>query len=100
MTIRYECEVPMRNVSKNDRKALTGKLDSERYEWYYENSTLIICGEVEIDDYDCSADDVANEIEWIVDATTGLSVTAVAKEVEHEPDWDRMPGGVDYGFWN
>lgn len=99
MTVRYSCEVNLRGVKSKIRKALTTKLDAEHYDWWYDNSTLIIEGETEVDSYDTNAGDVASEIDWIVESTTGIIVTTRAEAVEYEPDWDAMPGGYD-AIWN
>lgn len=103
MTIAYKCEVKMSEPSDFEHyDELTAALSKNGYDWDYdpETKSLIIDGETEVDSYDTDAVDVASEIDWIVESTTGIIVTTRAKTVEHEPDWDAMPGGYDYGFWN
>ena len=100
MTVSYECTADVSELTAEELDTLTTRLSKEHYEWAYTGSTLEIGGECEVDSYSTSADDVASEIEWILWDAAEVDADAKAKQVEFEPDWDRMPGGVDYGYWN
>ena len=100
MTVSYSCEVYVGDIAAEELNALTNKLDAERYDWAIEGDTLTIDGETEVDSYDTNADDVASEIDYILWSTANIDADIEAKAVEYEPDWDAMPGGYDYGFWN
>lgn len=104
MTVSYSCEVNAGATDDFDYNLATASLDKYGYDWSYESGEdggkLIIEGEIEVDAYDTSADDVADEIKNILWNTAGYDADVTVREVEYEPDWDRMPGGVDYGFWN
>lgn len=103
MTIAYKCEVKMSEPSDFEHyDELTAALSKNGYDWDYdpETKSLIIDGETEVDSYDTDAVDVASDIDYILRSTANIDADIEAKTVEHEPDWDRMPGGVDYGSWN
>lgn len=99
MTISYNCEADVSELTAEELNALTNKLDDERYDWTIEDGTLTLDGETEVDSYDTNADDVANDIDDILWSTANLDADIETKEVEHEPDWDKMPGGYD-AIWN
>lgn len=104
MTVSYSCEVNAGALNDFDYNLVTGSLDRYGYEWSFasgeDGGKLIIEGEMEVDDYDMNAGDVADEIKNILWNTAEYDVDVETREVEHEPDWDAMPGGYDYGFWN
>ena len=36
------------------------------YEWYIEGQDLILDGDIDVDDYSTNADDVADDIQWLL----------------------------------
>ena len=100
MTVRYECTADVSELTAEELNAATNALDKDRYDWYLDGDELTVQGECEVDDYSTNADDVAKEIDYILWSEANLDADIKTEEVEYEPDWDKMPGGVDYGYWN
>lgn len=102
MTIAYKCEADVSELTAEELDELTDELNDSDYcdDWVINDSILTIDGETEVDSYDTDAVDVASDIDYILRSTANIDADIEAKTVEHEPDWDRMPGGYDYGSWN
>lgn len=101
MTVSYDCKADVSELTAEELNAVTNRLDKEGYEWDCTGEQLTVAGECEVDDYSTNADDVANEIDWILWSTANLDADIKTEEVEYEPDWDKMPGGYDTGcYWN
>lgn len=107
MTVEYECSFDLKDYVDEDG---VGVLDEELaatkaaikkagYNWYQEGDEITISGEIEVADYYGDADDVADEIKGILWNKGEIDADVDTREVEYEPDWDKMPGGYDY-IWN
>lgn len=100
MTVSYDCKADVSDLTAEELNAATNQLDKDGYDWYLDGDELAVQGEREVDSYSTNADDVAREIDYILWSTANLDADIKTEEVEYEPDWDKMPGGVDYGYWN
>lgn len=100
MTVSYDCKADVSDLTAEELNAATNQLDKDGYDWYLDDDELTVQGEREVDSYSTNANDVANEIDYILWSTANLDADIKTEEVEYEPDWDKMPGGVDYGYWN
>ena len=107
MTVEYECNFNLTDyvdedgvgVSDEVLAATKAAIEKAGYDWYQEGAEITISGEVNVDEYDTTADDVASEIKWILWKTGEIDADVDVREVEYEPDWDKMSGGYDY-IWN
>lgn len=107
MMVEYECNFNLTDyvdadgtgVSDEELKATKAAIEKAGYEWYQDGDEITICGEIDVDEYSTTADDVASEIKWILWKTGEIDADVDAREVEYEPNWDSMPGGYDY-IWN
>lgn len=101
MTVEYECSFDLKDyvdengvsVSDAELAATKAAIEKAGYNWYQEGDEVAICGEIDVDDYDTNADDVANEIKWILWDNGEIDADVDTCEVEYEPDWDQI-----YGF--
>lgn len=96
--IEYDCTEDISHLSPEGRAKLDAELDRDnwfRTGYHIDGSTLTISGSCEVDDYVYAAPDVAAELENLL-WQFNIYADVEAHEVEHEPDWDKMPGGVDY----
>ena len=98
MTVEYNCtlniaEYKEAEVTDEDFAAAKAAIEKAGYDWYQEGDEITISGEVEVDDYSTDADDVADEIKWILWKTGEIDADVDTREVEYEPDWDHI-----YGF--
>ena len=107
MTVEYECSINLKDyvdedgvgVSDEELDATKAAIEKAGYQWYQNDDNIEICGEVDVDDYSTSADDVASEIKWILWDKGEIDADVDAREVDSEPDWDKMAGGYDF-IWN
>lgn len=93
MTVAYDCTVNLGeydDLTATDLDAVTAALDKERYEWYLDEDTLTIQGECDVDDYAWTADDVAEDIKWLLRDAAEIDADVETREVEYEPDWDAI----------
>ena len=103
MTVEYECtlniaEYKELGVTDDDFAKAKAAIEKAGYDWYQDDNEVQICGEVDVDDYDTNADDVASEIKWILWNEGEIDADVDTREIEYEPDWDSMPGGYDYCY--
>lgn len=104
MTVEYECalniaEYKELGITDDDFAKAKAAIKKAGYNWHQKGDEITINGEIDVDEYDTTADDVASEIKWILWETGEIDADVDADEVEYEPDWDKMPGGYDY-IWN
>lgn len=93
MTIEYEFSGDISDLSELQAAELEDKLYKSPYEFYFIGNRVDIVGECDVDSYDHDADDVSNDIIWLVGDYVDLDGRAC--EINCEPDWDKMTGGYD-----
>lgn len=102
MTVAYECKIDLAEyyelgVTQEEVEKAKIELEKNKYCWYQdEGSTLVtVEGEVDVDPDYMSAEDVEKEIVWIFWDTAEMDVDVETREIEYEPDWDRISGYDD-----
>lgn len=96
--VEYDCQEDISHLSPEGRAKLDAELDRDnwfRTGYHIDGTTLTISGSCEVDDYVYAAPDVAHELNCLL-WKFNIDADVEAHEVKHEPDWDKMPGGVDY----
>lgn len=101
MTINFEYSGDVSYLTAEERKALAKGLKActRPQNWdYFEISRKELTISGSYDNKDGYRDD-HKDIEWTLNKYD-VNWTGGGEEYEFEPDWDKMPGGVDYGCWN
>lgn len=96
MTVEYECSFDLKDyvdetgvgVSDEELAATKAAIKKYGYDWYQEGDEVTIGGEIDVDEYDTTADDVASEIKWILWKKAEIDADVTAREVVCECDWD------------
>lgn len=96
--IEYDCTEDISHLSHENRAKLDTELDRDKWfrtGYHIDDTTLTISGSCKVDDYAYAAPDVAAKLESLL-WQFNIDADVKTRAVEHEPDWDKMPGGVDY----
>lgn len=104
MNVGYNCTVELAEIeglTVDDMNRLIDALNKNHYDWAFNDdyTELYINGTCEVDDYAFNADDVRDELTWLLWTAADIDADVEAEEIEpDEPDWDSMPGGYDTLF--
>lgn len=101
MEVAYDCTVDMcdyEDLTPNEWNKVAVSLNAANYDWRFDISKkkLYICGECRIDPYSMDASDVKAELKWLLYDVAEIDADVYVKEIEYEPDWDRIGGVDDY----
>ena len=66
MTIQYQFSGDISHLMPVEVDKLKVTLKKSVYEWYIEGQDLILDGDIDVDDYSTNADDVADDIQWLL----------------------------------
>lgn len=97
MTVSYNCEIDLKeypHVTKGDLRRLKTKLDSEGYNYYYDNDKLIISGE--LDEEDVTAEEVSSHLTWILWNVAEIDADATAEAQYADDDYPAAVGVGSY----
>lgn len=101
MKVRYDTTIRLTEIeglTVDDLNRLIDALNKSHCNWAFDDdyTELYIGGECEVDDYAFNADDVKDDLSWLLWNIADIDADVDVEEVEpDEPDWDSMTGGYD-----